>query len=237
MTEVSAQAACAHLSAGLALRAIQQARALAQNPPSMECLRGKGGNSIVAMGRRVKRLRRDKAIVHALVAGSMKSPRIEIVRRAACRDAEVEHRGRAFAVDALHYDATVLYPRERREAEFVLSLTRHAVERFIERGGAGDPRDDLLGKLDAEVLRVLLGDPFVRSLRLDDCDLSFGVPAPHGLWIAGGAVTVLREKVIAGATFATFLGEREMGDDQRAYVAVAEAEGIAAAEARFPSLF
>ncbi|WP_143015341.1 hypothetical protein [Alloyangia pacifica] len=240
---MSAQTARATLARGLALRAINEASVVRRIVPAYT---HRTGASLKALSRIVGRLRRSDGVVQAKVIGTRKAPYVMCLWRQADRTnvVTISDTGREYVVDTLFYFLSCRDQFGECTREDGVFFQRHAVQRWIERGGAGDPRINLLGKLDEEAYRLLADrevlDAHANARGCPDPDRhTFGIPHPEGLWIVStsGAPRRGDSGTIPALTARTFLGWQELDDDQTAYRQLALDQGICAAEARWPLMF
>lgn len=241
---MTAESACALLSRGLVTRAMREAKELAQTAVPAGRFRGaRSGHSAKALGRVAARLKRDRSTVAARVTGTRSRPVLEVLRRVPERLTERPHGGETYAVSGLTFEIAEYDPRKPDpDAAINVGVITHAARRWVERGGAGDPREHLLRKLDAEVLRIVRLDDFRLAVRNamspGAVRRTFGIPSGAGLWVAATSLTRYpRGDYVRGVSLRTFLGPHELNDAQQAYQRLAAAEGIPAAEAAFPNLF
>ncbi|WP_353472091.1 hypothetical protein PVT71_12390 [Salipiger sp. H15] len=241
---LSSESACTLLSRGVVTRAMREAQELAQTAVQAGRFRGgRSGHSAKALGRVAARLKRDRSTVAARVTGTRSRPVLEVLRRVPECLTERPHRGETYAIRGITYEVAEYDPvRPDPDTSINVGLIEHAMRRWVERGGAGDPREHLLRKLDAEVLRIVRLDDFRLAVRNAMAPgavrRTFGIPSGAGLWVAATSLTRYpRGDYVRGVSLRTFLGPHELNDSQQAYQRLAEAEGIPAAEARFPHLF
>ncbi|OWU69470.1 hypothetical protein ATO1_24570 [Phaeobacter sp. 22II1-1F12B] len=135
-------------------------------------------------------------------------------------------------------------------------MSRHAIQRWIERGGAGDPRIELLKKLDSaashaffkmEISRVALEIQTIGVRDADGAPARFGVPdRVGGMWVAGLAGFskpmanrhTARGVFLKGlCSFLTYLESEQMSPAQMEYRNVALTRGIVVAAEMAPDIF
>ena len=249
--DVSAAAARTHWARGLTTDLIVQA---AEQEPKVDiiaaALTAKSGRSLVALQRAAKRIARHPGCAAARATKQDRTRALEVVIRGARRDSELRYADQqdGFRQDLVRYILRQIRAKETEDS--IVVLTRHTLQRWIERGGAGDPRQFLLQKLDRAIVYALqdvdlsaatsallaanLQDQGAQSAR-------FGVPDERGgLWIAGlsgFATQSPHVKYRSLLAFLTYLGQDMMSGAQIAYRKRAVDQGLFAATRDFPDLF
>ena len=181
MAELTAAQARAHLSRGLTSALFREVTMQPEFDPRA-FTNARSGASVKALGRIARRMQRHPRVV----ASAASRGAVNFLVRG-CR------RGKLFRFDrGTHYDDTfVCYEvvwmglHSGRGCTTAI-FTRHAIQRWIQRGGADDPRHRLLTKLDREAVAVI-GHAADAPQTLD----VYGVPSAsdNGLWLVMRATT------------------------------------------------
>jgi hypothetical protein len=249
--DVSAAAARTHWARGLTTDLIVQA---AEQEPKVDiiaaALTAKSGRSLVALQRAAKRIARHPGCAAARATKQDRTRALEVVIRGARRDSELRYADQqdGFRQDLVRYILRQIRAKETEDS--IVVLTRHTLQRWIERGGAGDPRQFLLQKLDRSIVYALQDADLIAATsailaaNLHDQraqSARFGVPDERGgLWIAGlsgFATQSPHVKYRSLLTFLTYLSQDMMSGAQIAYRNRAVDQGLFAAARDFPDLF
>lgn len=257
LNEVSAATARTQWARGLTTDLI--VRAIEQQPKGnivAQAMTSKTGRNLIGLKRAAKRISRHPACIDARAIKSEKKVFLEVIVRGGGRDAQMRYANKkdAFTQDQVRYFFRQIQIKGTLTDDSIVVLTRHTLQRWIERGGASDPREALLEKLDkamayafgerqlisaaSEILAESLHDNQAQSSR-------FGVPdTVGGMWIAGlsgfdtqSHFSISRLRYRSLITFLTYLSRDQMSEAQIEYLRLANERGIFEATRDFPDLF
>ena len=252
-------AAQTYLARGLTTKLIIEAAAQEPTPDFvLEAFSKKTGRSLIALGRVAARLRRHPGCIYATAEEHENRLFLSLVVRRASRDSRLRYVAAAegFEQDLLRYLHRTMEISNGQSTDSILVLTRHSIQRWIERRGAGDPRVVLLRKIDHTVLLALTScDLFSQALQMSRYELRdreghsarFGVPdRTGGMWVS--ALSGFSQKATSrhykgrvqhGAlvSFLTYLGASQLSDEQRTYRDHALEFGLLSAARNCPNQF
>jgi hypothetical protein len=257
LTDISAATARTQWARGLTTDLI--VRAIEQQPKGniiAQAMTAKTGRNLIGLKRAAKRISRHPACIYARAIKSDKNIFLEVIVRGGGRDAQMRYIDKkdAFIQDQVRYFFRQIQIKGTLTEDSIVVLTRHTLQRWIERGGAGDPREALLEKLDKAMAyafgeRQLISaasEIFAESLHDNQAQSSrFGVPdTVGGMWIAGlsgfdaqSHFSTLRRQYRSLITFLTYLSREQLSESQAEYLELANERGIFAATRDFPDLF
>lgn len=258
LDEVSAATARTQLARGLTTDLI--IRAIEQEPPPdiiNKAMTAKTGRNLVAWGRVAQRVARHSGCIDARALKQDRALALQVIVRCASRDAQLCYADKRdiFKQDLIRYVCRRVRMGDPVAEDSIIVLTRHTIQRWIERGGAGDPRVALMQKLDRSIsFAFLKGDlAFAASQALsgnlrdnNGQAARFGIPDPvGGIWVSGlsgfsasasnRSSTRVRHRSLM--TCLTYLSHELMSRPQIEYRRRAVDEGIFAAVHDFPDVF
>lgn len=232
-------AAQTYLARGLTTKLIIEAAAQEPTPDFvLEAFSKKTGRNLIALGRVAARLRRHPGCIYATAEEHEKRLFLSLVVRSAFRDSRLRYVAAAdgFEQDLLRYIHRTVEISNGQATDSILVLTRHTIQRWIERRGAGDPRVELLSKIDRSVLLALTScDLFTQARHISRYDLRdrkgqsarFGVPDRNGgIWVS--ALSGFSDESTSGqnkgqvqhgalVSFLTYLAASQLSDEQHIY--------------------
>lgn len=255
---ISEEFARANLSRGLAGQLIAEALGLTPPDDILSQSTTRSGKSLTSISRQAAHMMKRPGCLYAAAQKDPSGIMLHAILRKTKRQVPMRYidRKEGFEQDLVRYLFLCLNTKTLNLDASVVTLSYHTIQRWIERGGGGDPRVGLLKKLDLAI--ASLG----RKSLFDECDKvnrlpprpveaglrRFGVPsADGGIWVAGlsifsnqnpnSARARVRARQGSSVMFLTYLGSRDLSKAQAVYREIADQEGLAKAAERWPDMF
>ncbi|AWI84283.1 hypothetical protein CEW88_11655 [Alloyangia pacifica] len=200
-----------------------------------------------ALKRSAERVRRHPGAVRVAVTSA---PGLVVVARRhfVTTGSSYHEPGVVRTMPAALYEHVTFAPSSADLRMLDLHIQKHAIARWVERGGSPDPRDlgVSLADLDAAALHILSADlrGYLFGPLVGDSSghyAAFGVPdARAGTWVVvpglpeGTSQIDQRERDLIAVTY---LGESELSEERQTYREHMLAHGIRATVQRWPDLF